>query len=72
MSTVNISAGNLVLVDQLGGLLLDLPNELSFKGPFDDYVTVSLTIRNPTEKRIAFKIKTTALCYCVKPKRYFN
>lgn len=57
-----------VLVDPLGGLLLDPANELRFKGPFDDYVTVSLTIRNPTEKRIAFKIKTTApKRYCVKP-----
>lgn len=57
-----------VLVDPLGGLLLDPANELRFKGPFDDYVTVSLTIKNPTDKRIAFKIKTTApKRYCVKP-----
>ena len=50
------------------GLLLEPSNELKFKGPFDDYVTASLTIRNPTEKRIAFKIKTTApKRYCVKP-----
>ena len=57
-----------VLVDPLGGLLLDPANELRFKGPFEDYVTVSLTIRNPTDKRIAFKIKTTApKRYCVKP-----
>lgn len=57
-----------VLVDPLGGLLLDPSNELRFKGPFRDYVTVSLTIKNPTERRIAFKIKTTApKRYCVKP-----
>lgn len=62
------STGGAVLVDPLGGLILDPANELRFKGPFDDYVTVSLTIRNPTEKRIAFKIKTTApKRYCVKP-----
>lgn len=62
------SSGGAVLVDPLGGLMLDPSNELRFKGPFDDYVTVSLTIRNPTEKRIAFKIKTTApKRYCVKP-----
>jgi len=68
MSTERESTGGAVLVDPLGGLLLDPPNELRFKGPFDDYVTVSLTIRNPTEKRIAFKIKTTApKRYCVKP-----
>jgi hypothetical protein len=59
---------NTVVVDPLGGLQLDPSNELRFKGPFDDFVTVSLTIKNPTEKRIAFKIKTTApKRYCVKP-----
>lgn len=68
MSQERESMGGAVLVDPLGGLLLDPSNELRFKGPFDDYVTVSLTIRNPTEKRIAFKIKTTApKRYCVKP-----
>ena len=60
--------GGAVIVDPLGGLVLEPSNELRFKGPFDDYVTVSLTIRNPTEKRVAFKIKTTApKRYCVKP-----
>lgn len=59
---------SVVIVDPLGGLILDPSNELRFKGPFDDYVTVALTIRNPTEKRVAFKIKTTApKRYCVKP-----
>ena len=57
--------GGAVLIDPLGGLLLEPSNELRFKGPFDDYVTVSLTIRNPTNTRIAFMIKTTA------PKRYY-
>jgi len=62
------TGGAAVLVDPLGGLQLDPPNELRFKGPFDDYVTVSLTIKNPTGSRIAFKIKTTApKRYCVKP-----
>ena len=64
----SIGGGGAVVVDPLGGLVLDPSNELRFKGPFDDYVTVSLTIRNPTEKRVAFKIKTTApKRYCVKP-----
>lgn len=62
------TTGGSVLVDPLGGLTLDPSNELKFRGPFDDYVTVSLVIKNPTEKRIAFKIKTTApKRYCVKP-----
>lgn len=60
--------GAAVVVDPFGGLVLEPSNELKFKGPFDDYVSVSLRIRNPTEKRIAFKIKTTApKRYCVKP-----
>lgn len=60
--------GGAVVVDPLGGLIVDPSNELRFRGPFDDYVTVSLTIRNPTSKRVAFKIKTTApKRYCVKP-----
>ena len=68
MMTERESVGGMVVVDPLGGLILDPPNELRFKGPFDDYVTVSLIIKNPTEKRIAFKIKTTApRRYCVKP-----
>ena len=51
-----------------GGIQLNPSNDLMFKGPFDDYVTVSLGIQNPTERRIAFKIKTTApKRYCVKP-----
>jgi hypothetical protein len=55
-------------IDDQQGLVLDPSNELRFKGPFDDFVTVTLTIRNPTDKRIAFKIKTTApKRYCVKP-----
>lgn len=62
------TGGGAVLVDPLGGLMLDPPNELKFKGPFEDFVSVSLMIKNPTEKRIAFKIKTTApKRYCVKP-----
>ena len=59
---------NHIFSEYIGGLILDPSNELKFKGPFDDYVTVSLTIRNPTDKRVAFKIKTTApKRYCVKP-----
>ena len=62
------SVGGCASVDPQSGLLLDPSNELRFKGPFDDYVIVSLTIKNPTNKRIAFKIKTTApKRYCVKP-----
>lgn len=56
-------------VDPDGGLQLDPSNELRFKGPFEnDFSSVTLSISNPTEKRIAFKIKTTApKRYCVKP-----
>lgn len=51
-------------------LISDPANELRFKGPFNDYVTVSLKIENPTDKKIAFKLKTTAQRrYTVKPNR---
>ncbi|XP_029446845.1 vesicle-associated membrane protein-associated protein A [Rhinatrema bivittatum] len=49
-------------------LVLDPPNELKFKGPFTDVVTTNLTLRNPTEKKVCFKVKTTApRRYCVRP-----
>jgi hypothetical protein len=56
-------------IDPLGGLALEPSNELRFKGPFEnEFSSVTLSISNPTEKRIAFKIKTTApKRYCVKP-----
>ena len=68
----SIESEGALVVDPLGGLVLEPSNELRFKGSFDDDVTVSLTIRNLTEKRVAFKIKTNAPdCYCVKPKSGF-
>jgi vesicle-associated membrane protein-associated protein A len=49
-------------------LALDPAGELRFKGPFTDVVTAELKLTNPTEKRICFKVKTTApKRYCVRP-----
>ncbi|XP_065065384.1 vesicle-associated membrane protein-associated protein B-like [Rhopilema esculentum] len=49
-------------------LQLEPANELVFCGPFKDVVSTTLTLRNPTEKAVAFKVKTTApRHYCVKP-----
>uniref|UniRef100_A0A0B6ZV22 MSP domain-containing protein n=1 Tax=Arion vulgaris TaxID=1028688 RepID=A0A0B6ZV22_9EUPU len=49
-------------------LLLDPPGELRFKGPFLDVVTADLKLTNPTDKRVCFKVKTTApKRYCVRP-----
>lgn len=49
-------------------LILDPPSELRFKGPFVDVVTADLKLTNPTEKRICFKVNTTApKRYCVRP-----
>lgn len=49
-------------------LLLDPSGELRFKGPFTDVVTADLTLSNPTDSRICFKVKTTApKRYCVRP-----
>uniref|UniRef100_A0A0N4ZNC5 Major sperm protein n=1 Tax=Parastrongyloides trichosuri TaxID=131310 RepID=A0A0N4ZNC5_PARTI len=43
-------------------------NELVFTGPFTEVSTVYLTLHNPTEHYIAFKVKTTAPnYYCVRP-----
>ena len=37
-------------------------------GPFKDVVATTLTLKNPTDKAVTFKVKTTApRHYCVKP-----
>lgn len=47
---------------------LDPPFELKFRGPFDDIVASKLGLNNPTDKRVCFKVKTTApRRYCVRP-----
>ena len=44
------------------------PIELSFQGPFVTAVTSSMKLKNPSDKKVCFKIKTTApKRYCVKP-----
>lgn len=49
-------------------LTLEPAGELRFKGPFTDVVTADLKLSNPTERRICFKVKTTApKRYCVRP-----
>lgn len=49
-------------------LALDPPYELRFRGPFTDVVTSELKLSNPSEKRVCFKVKTTApKRYCVRP-----
>lgn len=47
---------------------LEPPNELVFRGPFSDVVTSNLTLKNPTNTTVIFKVKTTApKQYCVRP-----
>ncbi|XP_030624354.1 vesicle-associated membrane protein-associated protein A [Chanos chanos] len=49
-------------------LILDPPNDLKFKGPFTDVVTTNLKLKNPSDKKVCFKVKTTApRRYCVRP-----
>ncbi|CAH1119085.1 unnamed protein product [Phaedon cochleariae] len=49
-------------------LQLDPPVELKFRGPFNATNSSRLRLTNPSEKRIMFKIKTTApKKYCVRP-----
>ncbi|KPP61716.1 vesicle-associated membrane protein-associated protein A-like [Scleropages formosus] len=49
-------------------LILEPANDLKFKGPFTDVVTTNLKLKNPSDRRVCFKVKTTApRRYCVRP-----
>ncbi|XP_048879017.1 vesicle-associated membrane protein-associated protein A-like [Brienomyrus brachyistius] len=49
-------------------LILDPPSDLRFKGPFTDVVTTNLRLKNPSDRKVCFKVKTTApRRYCVRP-----
>ncbi|XP_067652363.1 vesicle-associated membrane protein/synaptobrevin-binding protein-like [Haliotis asinina] len=49
-------------------LILEPAGELRFKGPFTDVVTADLKLKNPSDKKVCFKVKTTApKRYCVRP-----
>lgn len=49
-------------------LILDPSAELRFKGPFVDVITSCLKLTNPSDRRVCFKVKTTApKRYCVRP-----
>ncbi|KAK6726628.1 hypothetical protein RB195_004761 [Necator americanus] len=49
-------------------LQLEPAKELVFQGPFTDIVNAHLQLKNPTEKPVCFKVKTTApKQYCVRP-----
>uniref|UniRef100_A0A3Q3JRC0 Vesicle-associated membrane protein-associated protein A n=1 Tax=Monopterus albus TaxID=43700 RepID=A0A3Q3JRC0_MONAL len=49
-------------------LVLDPPSDLRFKGPFTDVVTTNLKLKNPSDRSVCFKVKTTApRRYCVRP-----
>ncbi|KAK8728491.1 hypothetical protein OTU49_008978 [Cherax quadricarinatus] len=49
-------------------LILEPSQELKFKGPFTDVVTSQLKLTNPTDRKVCFKVKTTApRRYCVRP-----
>ncbi|KTG27719.1 hypothetical protein cypCar_00034177 [Cyprinus carpio] len=51
-------------------LILDPPGDLRFRGPFTDVVTANLKLRNPSDRRVCFKVKTTApRRYCVLQQR---
>ncbi|XP_065676107.1 vesicle-associated membrane protein-associated protein B-like [Hydra vulgaris] len=49
-------------------LIIEPENELVFRGPFKDVVTTILKLKNPSDKKVCFKVKTTApKRYCVRP-----
>lgn len=46
----------------------DLIKMFILTGPFTDVVTTNLKLRNPSDKKVCFKVKTTApRRYCVRP-----
>lgn len=49
-------------------LVIEPPIELTFTGPFTSAVSSYMKLKNPSDKKVCFKIKTTApKRYCVKP-----
>lgn len=49
-------------------LIIEPQHELKFRGPFTSPVTSYMKLTNPSEKKVCFKIKTTApKKYCVRP-----
>lgn len=49
-------------------LQLDPTNDIVFQGPFEHVVTSYLELKNPSDRRVSFKVKTTApKRYCVRP-----
>ena len=49
-------------------LIIEPQHELTFVGPFTTAVSAVMTLRNPSDRKVCFKIKTTApKRYCVKP-----
>ncbi|CAO2593964.1 Vesicle-associated membrane protein-associated protein A [Lemmus lemmus] len=51
-------------------LVLDPPRVLRFRGPFTVVVTTHLKLRNPSSRKVCFKMKSTnPRCYCVRPNR---
>lgn len=49
-------------------LQLTPTNEIILEGPFDQVVTSYLELKNPSDQRVCFKVKTTApKRYCVRP-----
>lgn len=49
-------------------LIIEPPIELTFTGPFTQAVSSYMKLKNPSDQKVCFKIKTTApKRYCVKP-----
>ncbi|XP_065676826.1 E3 ubiquitin-protein ligase RNF31-like isoform X2 [Hydra vulgaris] len=49
-------------------LIIEPENEMVFRGPFKDVVTTILKLKNPSDKKVCFKVNTTApKRYCVRP-----
>lgn len=53
-------------------LEIEPASELTFRGPFTDVITTELRLTNPSDRKVCFKVKTTApKQYCVRPNSGF-
>lgn len=69
MSVSTPAPANPTKTDKVPQILTIEPDtELVFRGPFKDVVTTILKLSNPSDKKVCFKVKTTApKRYCVRP-----
>lgn len=66
------SPGQVLQIEPTSGMVLEgmfwICSIIKKLGPFLDVIPFSITLKNPTDTLVGFKVKTTApKCYCVRP-----